>query len=256
MKSWKKWLLLTGVFFLFFLAWQLPAKLCWQWSASRLGPAAARLQVAGISGPWSDGHLASLQSGALLLNDLSWTFRPLGLLAGQMKFALTAKLQGEAPISSTLTLTAKRLGLQNLRGQVPTSLLGEALLPGLGLSGNLNTQGLDLFLIQGRLASASGSLIWQDAGVSFPDPTALGNLSLQLTTESGIIAATLKDQGGPLSVNVLARLKPDGTYELTGELLPRGEIKPELASLVRLFGKPAADGRILLRSKGRLAAIL
>jgi hypothetical protein len=255
MKSWKKWLLLTGVFYLFFLAWHLPARLCWQWAAPHLGTAAARVKVAGISGAWSEGRLASLESGSLRLNDLTWSFRPLGLLAGQLRFALAAKLLGEAPVSTTLTLTPKRQGLLNLRGRVPADLLGEALLPGLGLSGNLNAQDLDLYLKQGHLTSASGSLSWQDAGVSFPDPAALGNLSLQLATESGIIAATLKDQGGPLSINVLARLKPGGTYELTGALLPRGQLKPELASLVRLFGKPAADGRVLLRSNGRLAAI-
>jgi hypothetical protein len=30
---------------------------------------------------------------------------------------------------------------------------------------------------------------------------------------------------------------------------------PELASMMRLFGKPAADGRIILQRKGRLKAI-
>jgi hypothetical protein len=255
MKSWHKWLLLTGAFFLFFLAWQLPAELCWQWTAPRLGPEAARINVAGISGTWSEGRMTSLQSGSLRLTDLTWSFRPLGLLTGQLKFALAGKLQGEAPVSTTLTLSPKRQGLLNLRGRVPAALLGEALLPGLGLSGNLNAQDLDLYLKQGRLAAARGSLNWLDAGISFPDPAELGNLSLQVATESGIIAATLKDQGGPLSINVLSRLKPDGTYELNGELLPRGQLEPELSSLLRLFGKPAADGRVILRSNGRLAAI-
>jgi len=255
MKSWTKWLLLTGVFYLVFLAWQLPAELCWQWAAPRLGPAVAQVQVAGLSGPWSDGRMASLQSGSLRLTDLSWTFRPLGLLAGRLKFALAAKLQGEAPVTTALTLTPSRQGLQDIRGRIPAGLLSDAVLPGLKLSGDLNLQDLDLYLKKGRLVSASGSLSWQDAEVSFTNPTQLGNLSLQLATNSGIVVATLKDQGGPLSINVMARLKPDGTYELTGEILPRGELKPELASLLRLFGKPVADGRIPLRSNGRVAAI-
>jgi hypothetical protein len=255
MKSWKKWLLLTGIFYLFYLAWLMPAALCWKWAAPRLGPAAAKVKAAGILGAWSNGRMASLQNGPLRLTDLTWSFRPLGLLTGRLKFDLTAKLLEQAPISTTLTLSPKQQGLQNVRGQVPAALLGEALLPGLGLSGNLISQDLDLSLKQGFLASARGNLDWQDAGVAFPEPTGLGNLSLQLATDSGIIAATLKDQGGPMSVNVLARLQPDGTYELTGALLPRGQMTPELASMMRLFGKPAADGRILLQRRGRLKAI-
>lgn len=255
MKGWKGWLLLTGVFFLFFLAWRLPAELCWRWWAGSSGGAAARLQAGNLEGSWSRGRLASLQSGSLLLTDLAWTFRPLGLLAGRLEFALGAELPGAAPLNATLIIRPGSQELRDLRGRIPAASLGEALLPGLGLAGHLESRGLGLTIRQGRPVAAGGSLSWLQPGTAFPEPVNLGDLELQLATRGEVIAATLKDRGGPLQINVLTSLKPDGNYELSGELLPRGQLTPGQASLVRLFGAPAADGRIRLQRVGRLAPI-
>lgn len=255
MRNWKSWLLLTGVFYLFFLAWRLPADLCWRWWASRPEAAAVRLQVEGIEGAWSGGRVAVLQSGAVRLTGLTWDFRPLGLLAGRLKFALSANLQGSAPVAATLAVGPRSQELRNFRGLIPAGPLGEALLPGLGLAGSLESRNLELTVEQGRLVAAGGDLSWLEAGMSFPEPVTLGDLDLHLANESGMILATLKDRGGPLQVNVLATIRPDGNYELTGELLPRERLTPELTSLMRFFGPATADGRVRLQRTGRLAPI-
>ncbi len=252
MKGWKGWLLFTAICYLLFLVWTLPASLVWNFAAPRLGPAAARLSPTGLEGSWTDGRCASLRSGPLLVNDLHWTFRPLGLLAGRLTLNLTANLTGGEPLRATLAVSPGRLRLQNLRGQASAATLGEAFFPGLGLTGNLNVKGVGLLIDHGRLAAANGDLEWEKSGVAFPQKVTLGDLVLHLTTDNAKIVASLKDQKGPLQINCLANLKPDGKYDVTGDLQPRGQLTPELSSLVSLLGRPGAGGRVHLSRTGRL----
>lgn len=255
MKSWKGWLIVAGALYLFYLVWMVPAGLCWSWWAARPGSRAERVTMVDLHGPWSAGNCALLQVGPLQFAPLSWKIRPLSLLRGRLEFALAATLPDSGKTTATLSLGRRDLELRDLQVRGPAAPLGATLLPGVALTGTLEGKGLRLLLAKGLPVEAEGELSWRSAGLAMTPPVMVGDLALQMQTGGNGITANLKDRGGPLRIEIQGGLKPDGSYELNGEVVPRGGIRPELASLLSLLGPASADGRIRLARTGRLAPL-
>lgn len=252
MKRWKGWLTLTIGLYLFFLLWTIPAGLGWAWLASRPESKMARVTMLDLHGPWSAGNCALLKMGPLQLHDLTWRIRPLALFRGRLEFALTGALPDSGKLAATVSLGRRDLELRELQLQGPANNFFRTLLPGIPLHGALAGQDLRLLLVGGLPAAASGQLNWQGAGVELTAPVVVGDLALQMQSDPGGITANLKDSGGPLRIDIQTRLKPDGAYELTGEVAPRGTIPPELTNMLSLLGPRTPDGRIRLSRSGQL----
>lgn len=255
MKSWKGWLILAGALYLFYLVWMIPAGLCWSWWASRPGSRADRVTLVDLHGPWSSGNCALLKIGPLQFEQLTWKIRPLSLLRGRLEFALTAGLPDSGKTTAILRLGRRDLEVRNLHLLAPATSLGSALLPGVNLTGTLEGKELRLLLTKGLPVEAVGQLTWQGAGLAMTAPVVLGDLAMQMQSGPAGITANLKDRGGPLRIEIQGGLKPDGTYVLNGEVVPRGAIQPELATLLSLLGPASADGRIRLARTGRLTPL-
>lgn len=255
MKSGKAWLALAAALYLFFLAWLVPAGLVWAWWAARPGSTGARLALVDLHGPWSGGNCALVKVGPLQFTDLTWRFRPLGLLRGHLDFALAAALPDSGRVATTLSLGRRDLQLRDLQLRGPAAPFGRALLPGFTLTGTLEARDLQVQLTGGRPVAAAGQVTWRGAGVELAAPLALGDFALQLQNSPAGINAGIKDTGGPLRVDLQARLKTDGAYELNGELAPRGPLQPELAALLALLGQPGPDGRLRPNRSGQLAPL-
>jgi len=253
MKSWKGWLVLTSVFYLFFLLWTVPAGFCWAWLASRPESKMARVTMVDLHGPWSAGGCALVKLGPLQLQDLAWRIHPLALLGGRLEFTLAATLPDAGKMAATVSLGRHDLELRGLQLQGQANSLAHTLLPGIPLTGTLAGKDLSLRLTGGLPVAASGQLTWQGAGVELGKPVAVGDLALQLQSDPGGITGNLKDSGnGPLRLELQGRLKADGAYEITGEAAPRGAGQPELANMLGLLGPKTPDGRIRLSRVGQL----
>jgi len=252
MKRWKGWLTLTIGLYLFFLLWTIPAGFCWAWLASRPESQMARVTMLDLHGPWSAGNCAMVKVGPLQLHDLTWRIRPLALLRGRLEFALTGALPDSGQMAATVSLGRRDLELRDLQLQGPAASLGRTWLPGIPLTGTLAGKDLRLILVGGLPVAASGQLNWQGAGVELTSPVPMGDLALQMQSDTGGITANLKDSNGPLRIEIQTRLKADGAYEITGEVAPRGAIPPELTNMIGLLGPRTPDGRIRLSRSGQL----
>lgn len=255
MKNRKGWLILAGAFYLFYLVWMVPAGLCWSWWAARPGSGAGRVTLVDLHGPWSSGNCALLKIGPLQFEQLTWKIRPFSLLRGRLEFALAAGLPDSGKTAATLRLGRRDLEVRNLHLLAPVASLGSALLPGANLTGTLEGRELRLLLAKGLPVEATGQLTWRGAGLSLTGPVAVGDLTMQVQTGANGITANLKDRGGPLRIEIQWGIKPDGSYQLNGEVVPRGVVQPELADLLGLLGPAAADGRVRLARAGRLAPL-
>jgi len=251
----KGWLALTTVFYLFFLLWSIPAGFCWSWLASRPGSRVAQVTMLDLHGPWSAGNCALIKVGALQLQDLTWRIRPLALLTGRLEFALTGALPDSGKMAAIVSLGRRDLEIRGLQIEGSANGLLRTVLPGITLNGRLTGKDLRLLLAGGLPVAASGQLTWQNAGVELTAPIGVGDLALQLQSSPGTITATLKDNGGPLRLEIQTRLKTDGAYEITGELAPRGNSQPELTNMLSLLGPKTPDGRVRLSRTGLLAPL-
>lgn len=252
MKKWKGWLILGGTLYLFFLIWMIPAGLGWAWWAARPGSGAERVTMVDLHGPWSSGNCALLKLGPLQFEHLTWKIRPLALLRGRLEFALTAALADSGKATATVGLGRQNVELRDLQLQGPASPLGLALLPGVNLTGTLAGKDLRLLFAKGLPVEAAGELTWRGAGMLMTQPMVVGDLAMQMQSGATGITASLKDRGGTLRIEIQAALKPDGAYEVNGEVAPRGKVEPELATMLSLLGPAAADGRIRLAKTGSL----
>jgi hypothetical protein len=252
MKGWKGWLALATVLYLFFLVWMIPAGLCWAWWAARPGSGAERITMLDLRGPWSAGNCAMVRLGPLQLEHLTWRVRPLALLRGRLEFTLAATLPDSGTAAAILGLGRHTLEFRDLQVRGPAAPLGLALLPGINLTGTIEGKDLSLLLAQGLPVAAAGELTWHGAGLELTKPVLLGELALRVQNGPAGITGNLKDRSGPLRIEIQGGLKPDGTYEVNGEVAPRGVVQPELATMLSLLGPAPPGGRYHLARVGRL----
>ena len=67
-----------------------------------------------------------------------------------------------------------------------------------------------------------------------------------------VAKAVVKDQGGPLGVDGNFDLKPDGMYQLKGNLSVKDAKDRMLLPVIRMLGRQGQDGKVNLNYSGRL----
>jgi general secretion pathway protein N len=234
--------------YLLFLALEYPA-------ARLLGPITERapqLALSDISGTLLAGRIGGLGMHDARIEALAWDLRPLALLLGRIEAAWTLGPeardgQGRAGIGFSgayLSDVDARIALPALRALVASTLP-------LPLQGMAEIKLARLALDDGRPSAADGSITLRGLRLMLPE-AALGDIKITLETAADGIAAHLADQGGPLALDGLARLKPDGAYTFTATLSARNSAPPTLAQSLALLGTPGPDGKITLRREGQL----
>jgi general secretion pathway protein N len=227
------------------------------WKAS--ANASRALALSGITGSVWSGKAGMAVIQGQSLENVEWTLRPWPLLFGQVGLRWRFQLpdvQGERGYGQGTTA----LGLD---GSVDIDQL-EARLPAAWLaavanaavvrpSGSVSAHLTGLRWDGKSLTSAEGKVAWHGAGVNIFKPVELGDLSLSLETADATVKGVLSDGGGPLSLDGLLTLTPDGRYEFNGSLAARNA--PELENALRSMGRPGADGRIKLNRAGSLASL-
>ncbi len=231
--------------YLLFLALEYPA-------ARLLAGLAPQLALTDISGSVLAGRIGSLGTQDAHMEALAWELRALPLLLGRIEAAWTLGPeardgQGRAGLGfggGYLTDVDARVPLPALRALVASTLP-------LPLQGMAEIKLVRLALDDGRPSAAEGSITLRGLRLTLPEVT-LGEIRITLETTDDGIAAHLADQGGPLALDGLARLKPDGSYTFTATLSARNSAPPALAQSLALLGAPGPDGKIKLRREGRL----
>jgi len=210
------------------------------------------LRAAGISGTAWSGQAAVLQLQNQTLEKLRWQLKPWSVLFGQLELDIKlngADVAGQASIGLKpdgavqltgvdLSLTAAEISTQF---QVPVDLGGQFI---------VRLQSAEL--MGQKIQSAEGVIRWQQAAVTSPFAQPLGEFIAQLTTEGEAIKAQVKDEGGPLQLDGVARLNPDGGYNFNGSVSVRDAQQLLLVQAVKAMGRPGKDGRVPLRYSGRL----
>jgi len=206
-----------------------------------------------VSGSIWHGHIGSAQVAGVDVNNVDWCLHPWALLLGRLEMGLSL-----TDVDSPVGLVVGRSfdGSYYVRSNEALSI---PVLEGLfnqqpyGLTGSVSLDLDDIRLLDGRLDRISGSLHWQQAGLSEPLNIALGDFDLLLSTEEdGAVQGALADGGGPLQAEGLLVLLPDNSYRLTMTLRARDKSRADLKQALSLLGTPSPDGKVSLTRRGRL----
>lgn len=240
--------------YLLFLLTLFPASTAWSWFSPKGSP----LQLQGISGSVWQGDAAAASWRGQSIGTLHWDLKLLPLFLGKLGagFSLQSAqgyLQGEA----RAPLGFGSVQLSGLKGQFPLAeimpLMPRMPIP-VGLAG---TASLDISQLQvdlGTLAAhAEGRLNWHGAEVLSPQAFKMGNLQADLTTDDkGVLAAQLKDIGGPLKLDGQFQLRPDRSYSLSGTVAAADGAEASLQQALAWLGQADAGGKHRLNLNGRL----
>jgi len=251
----KKRIISYGLFalaaLLLFFLMQLPAKQLYPRLASWYP---VPLKLYQLSGSVWHGQAGAALIGGRRLEQLQWQLHPLALLLGRLESGIAAR-QGAGRLQTVIGRALNgNLYLHALTLRIPLAdadtLLNSS--SPLGLNGHLQIDLQQLELAKRRLVAADGLVRIDDAGLGPPINTKIGSYTLTLsTTAEGAIKGILVDQGGPLQLNGLLQLKPDGHYKLTATLALRDTSRKDLQRTLRYFGTPGPDGRVSIVRSGK-----
>lgn len=214
------------------------------------------VRAAGLSGTAWSGQAKVLQIDGRNLEKLQWQLKPWSVLFGQLELDIQldgADVAGRASIGlqpdGAIQLTDVDLSLaaaeMSILFKVPVDLGGQFL---------VQLQSAEL--MGQKIQSAEGVIRWQRAALISPFDQALGEFVAQLSTEAEgdqiEIRAQVKDEGGPLQLDGVAKLKPGGSYNFNGSVSVRDAQQKLLVQGVKAMGRPGKDGRTPLRYSGRI----
>jgi hypothetical protein len=251
MKSVLRYGLLGLLAFLLSLLLLAPATLITEPLAERL----PGFSVQTVEGTATDGVANGLSWRGVRLNRLVWDWRPLALLTGWLEFHLKTddpeiQLTGKAAINS-----GRYLRLQNLTGHLRLAelmiLAGQPKLP---LQGVVEFDLRDARLNpMGQPLTADGVAHLRNLRVMLGQPLMLGDFTAQLkTADPEGIQGVIQDNNGPLALEGIFSLMPDGRYRFNGQAAVRDANNRPLRQAMNLLGPPGSDGRWALSLSGVL----
>lgn len=244
--SWIRYGLFAVFVYLVALAVTVPAARVYDW----LGPVEG-VQLGELTGTvWRGEAQVALPQGERL-DRLSWQFRPSGLLGGQAVFDLSARhAAGEATLAAGIGLDGSVV-LRDVSLDLDAAAPVVTRLTGFDWRGRVTGGFSRVHIQEGRVVSARGRVMWQDAGVVLADVVPIGQLMADVGENEGRLAIRLSDTGGPLAVNGNLLRDQPGRLQADIKLAPRANASPVLRDSLSLLGRTERDGSIHLRGPAR-----
>ena len=238
--------------FLTFLLLQAPATLATDLLARRLPDFSARA-VAGLA---TEGSAQGLRWRGVHVERLAWKWQPQALASGWLEFKLDVddpdvKLTGNVALN-----LERRLRLRDLSGRLPlvalSALAGQPQPP---LQGIVEFSLRELRLnAAGQPQSADGVVALLNARATLGESQYLGEFVVQLRpADPEGIQGAIQDNGGPLALDGVLNLAPDGGYRFNGRATVRDAGDQPLRQAMSLLGPADSDGYWTLSFSGVLA---
>jgi hypothetical protein len=238
----------VGAYLVFMVA-SVPAQFVFAHLQTQLAP----LRISEAQGTVWSGTANQVSVGSLHFDKASWGFRPLALLTGRLESNVSVESKGLYVTGRTgISLGGTRY-VKQAKGEIPADLVDLFLpLRGVNLKGQLFAT-LESMAFDGqRLTSAAGTIVWQEAGVASPTAMELGDLEFTFKPKGDQIQINVADKQGPVRIEGLATIQPDGKYNFRGTFVPRPNADPQLVNGLKLLGRSGPGNAIEVRYSGIL----
>ncbi|MDJ0807230.1 MAG: type II secretion system protein N [Gammaproteobacteria bacterium] len=184
----------------------------------------------------------------------TWIFKPFALLLGQVGYTIDLASDGQMRHGdAAFSLLTGDTVLSGLQGSIGAAYLPSILdQPYIQLAGDLKFDIQHLRVSDHQVSEALGSLHWQDAVILKPVKTELGSLQFDLSGDETLLTTRVKDLDGPVKIDGIVELFPDGRYRINGKVNQTGSTEQGLIGLLKNIGRPQADGSTRIEYSGQL----
>lgn len=249
---WRRHLLMFILLYLVAMFATFPASIAWQWFGSRLPAVSAY----GLQGSVWQGQAQRLELAGRSIVGVGWDLRGWPLLLGQAGASWHIsgpEVKGQGKIA--VALYRQQRVLDDVELSLPLSQLARWIqLPFGRLQGGLELKLDHLEAEAGQWQRAEGQIEVHNAALAGQTPLALGTIHITVTTTARGIEAALRDTGGPLMLDGVFTMSPEGNYRFSGKLAARPQASDVLRQTLSLLGQPGPDGRIQVSDVGQWPA--
>jgi len=253
MKSILGYSLLGLLAFLLSLLLLAPATVVTHLLSARLSGFGAQV----VEGLATNGIVRGVYWRDIQIERLAWRWQPLALLTGGLAFGLDADDPQLKLVTSAAIGLDRRIHFREMNGRLPLSKISAlARQPKLPLQGLVEFSLRDLYLnTAGLPLMAEGVVHLRNLRVTLGQALNLGDFTVRLTpNQPEGIQGVIKDDGGPLALDGILHLAPDGRYRFNGQAAIRDiSSNQPLRQAMNLLGSPGSDGRWILSLSGILA---
>ena len=212
------------------------------------------IELGRLSGSLWSGRSAYIVAQQHRLDEVSWTFLASSLLTARLGLQLEARHLGrplstvvEAGVDQTLYLQDTRLSLPasfiNTMGWIP---IGE-------IAGDISADIAHAEISHQSVPLAVGVLYWREASVTVAETARLGNVQITLDgIDDDKLLATLKSQGGDITLSGDAEVLPAGDYDVDVSMVAGNSASNNVKNTLRMFAKPQGDGSFSLSHQGNI----
>ncbi len=209
--------------------------------------------LSGVGGSVWHGSAEQVQVNEFTATGLRWRFLPARLLFGEVAFGVQADYAG-GPAEGRISADWRRqLHLRAFSHRLDARRLVDFMpLPLAEFSGAIRTDLEQLTVEEGALKSVNGKVRWDQATLTAPFQTLLGNYRVDLRTTERGHRAELRGDGGTLGAEGDLRVQQDGRFNAQVALTPTRNAPRELVEQLDFMARRQRDGKYLLRHAGRV----
>lgn len=244
----KRWLILFAILaYAIALVATLPTAQLLRWVDTR--PA----QLSGVGGSVWRGSARRVKVEETVADDVRWRFLPARVLWGEIAFDVRAQYAG-GPADGRLSADWRReLHLRDFRYRMDARRLADFMpLPIAEFSGDIKTDLQLVTLHNGALQSVAGKVSWDQATLTSPFETVLGNYRVNVRTTERGHRAELRGEGGSLAAEGEVRVQQDGRFNAEITLIPASNAPRELVQQLNFIARRQRNGKYLLKHSGSL----
>ncbi|MDX9739852.1 MAG: type II secretion system protein N [Gammaproteobacteria bacterium] len=209
-------------------------------------------ELYGISGTSWRGHAETLRIDELSLQDVEWRLKPLPLIVGRAELGVSLRI-GEGSLNG---VAGRTLGgswyARDVDVDAALADLSAAAGLDLGLQGRVAGTIERARAADGRVHALDGRLDVTGAAIGEPLNMSFGSFTASMETRDDGIHAVLGDREGPLRAEGSAVLQPTGEWRARLRLAPRNPADSGTRDMLRMLGRPDADGYVELIRSGAL----
>ncbi len=222
-----------------------PARLAYSWFAP------AGLQLSGIDGTIWHGSASEGLAGGIYIRDLSWNFRPLALLTGQLAYSTKFDPASGFMDADVAVSPGGNIAISNVAGSIPIQMLQDAIQPLRGFQGSVSLQ-LDAVIIEDGVPTSIDGIVGV-AGLMAPmlSNMPIGNYRAVFHSDDDGVHGIVEDVSGVLDVEGTLTIAEDRSYAFIGQVAPRPDTPPLLVQQLQFLGSADAEGKREFRFEGR-----